>query len=149
MRLWATIVGIFLFLHFTSISIFGENSIDLKIKYILKETVGNISNFRGAAVVNIFSGDLMGYYIVDKNLGSNREIMAATIANIVKNIKKSSDKLGLEPLWFGICLDNEDKLLISYVNSDIFLGALYGKSSPIGAIKYQMKKAVKRLKIIL
>jgi len=121
-------------------------SLDLRIKWILKKTVANVSGFRGAAVVDVSSGDLLGYYILDTRLASNKQVLAASITNIVRDVRKAGDRLGLKPLWFGIALSNGDKMLISFVYSDIFLTARYDRYSPIGAVKYEIKKATRELK---
>ena len=142
------IVGLVISIIFSSSVVLGI-SLDLKIKSILRKTVANVSGFKGAAVVDASSGDLLGYYIPNEQLALHKEIMAATIANIVRDVSKASKRLGLKPKWFGIGLSNGDKLLIGYITSDIFLGSLYSSYSPIGTIKYQMRKAINKLRYTL
>ncbi len=146
MKMWKVATGTIAALLLISAVAVGI-SLDLRIKLILRETVANVSGFRGAAAVDTSSGDLLGYYILDTQLASNREILAATITNIVRDVKKAGEKLGLKPLWFGIALNNGDKLLISYVHSDIFLTTRYDRYSPVGAVKYEIRRATKELKI--
>ena len=148
MKKWKIFTMAFIALLFVSIVAKGL-SLDLKIKFILKQTVANVSGFRGAAVVDVSSGDLLGYYILDTRLASNRQMLAATITNIVRDVRKSGERLGLRPLWFGIALSNGDKLLISFVYSDIFLTTRYDRYSPVGAIKYEIRKATRELKSTL
>ena len=141
------LLTIFVAVFFSTLAI--GMSLDLKIKSILRQTVANVSGFKGAAVIDSSSGDLLGYYILDERIAVHKEIMAATITNIVRDVTKAGERLGLRPKWFGIGLDNGDRLLIGYVYSDTFLGALYSRYSPIGTIKYQIRKAIRRLKGIL
>ncbi len=148
MRMWKIAAGTIAALLLISTVAMGI-SLDLRIKLILRQTVANVSGFKGSAVVDISSGDLLGYYILDTRLASNREILAATITNIVRDVKKAGEKLALKPLWFGIALNNGDKLLISYVHSDVFLTTRCDRYSPIGAVKYEIRRATKELKSTL
>ena len=124
-------------------------SLDLQIKSILRETVAKVSGYKGGAVVNVYSGELMGYYIPNERIAVHKQHFAAAITNIVRSVEKAGNQLGLHPVWFGIKLNNGDKLFVSIVNDEVFLGALYSDYSPNGLIKYQLKKATKRVKYIL
>jgi len=124
-------------------------SLDLQIKNILKETIAKVSGYKGGAVVNVYSGELMGYYIPNEGLAVQKHKFAATVTNIVRSVEKAGSELKLHPIWFGIKLNTGDKLYVSIVNEDVFLGALYSDYSPNGLIKYQLKKAIKRVKYLL
>jgi len=133
--------------------IFGNGvtaqSLDLKIKAVLRTTVGNVSGFKGAAVVDISSGDLMGYYIIDERLAEYRSSMAAAITNIVRGVKQAASHLGLTPQWFGIGLRGGNKMIIGLVDENTFVGSMYGKYAPIGAMKFQMRRCIRKIRNLL
>jgi predicted regulator of Ras-like GTPase activity (Roadblock/LC7/MglB family) len=131
----------------TSISIAA--TLDIKIKRLLRDTVGSISGFIGAAVVNADTGELMGSYILYTRAAEAKYKMAALITNIVRDAQKAGETTKFHPLRIDITLDNNQRILISLISKDFFVGCRYKSYAPIGLAKYQLRKLRNRLEYLL
>ena len=137
-------LSLFLLLSLQSFSL----TLDQEIKSILRDYLSQIGGFQGAAVVNTDTGEFLGYYIVNPMLQMQKEKMAALITNVVRQIIHTTQKTNFHPIWIEV-RTARSVILIVPVNEDMFLGCRFDRSTPVGLIKFQLKRAVRKLKEVL
>jgi len=125
-----------------------SQTLDEEIRATLRDYLASISGFQGAAVINTDTGEFLGYYIANPALESQKYKLAALVTNVVRQVENASEKARFHPVWLEL---NTDKgiILIALINKETFLGCRFAKGTPVGLIKYQVKKALANLRALL
>jgi len=125
-----------------------SQSLDAEIRATLRDYLAPISGFQGAAVINADTGEFLGYYIANPALERQKYKLAALVTNVVRQVETASEKAKFHPVWLELQTD-KGIILIALINKETFLGCRFSKDTPVGLIKYQVKKALANLRALL